>query len=72
MELISKHGSIASAGRKISISSRHAWLLVDEVNVREPLVETQMGGIGGSGARLTLLGRDVVGRYCHGELALLL
>ena len=27
------------------------------------LVETQMGGTGGGGARLTKLGRDVVGRY---------
>jgi molybdate transport system regulatory protein len=26
-------------------------------------VETQMGGAGGGGARLTKLGRDVVGRY---------
>jgi molybdate transport system regulatory protein len=40
-------------------------LLVDEINhiFREPLVETQMGGSGGGGARLTRLGRDVVGRY---------
>jgi molybdate transport system regulatory protein len=30
---------------------------------REPLVETQIGGSGGGGARLTKLGRDVVGRY---------
>jgi molybdate transport system regulatory protein len=30
---------------------------------RDPLVETQMGGSGGGGARLTKLGRDVVGRY---------
>lgn len=65
MEHISKHGSITSAGRKMGMSYRRAWLLVDEINhiFREPLVETQMGGSGGGGARLTKLGRDVVGRY---------
>jgi molybdate transport system regulatory protein len=65
LEHISKHGSITSAGKEMGMSYRRAWLLVDEINrmFREPLVETQMGGSGGGGARLTRLGRDVVGRY---------
>jgi molybdate transport system regulatory protein len=65
MELISKHGSITAAGKEIGMSYRRAWLLVDEINriFREPLVEKQMGGSGGGGARLSKLGRDVVGRY---------
>jgi molybdate transport system regulatory protein len=65
MELISKHGSISAAGKEMGMSYRRAWLLVDEVNhiFRAPLVETQMGGSGGGGARLTRLGRDVVARY---------
>jgi molybdate transport system regulatory protein len=65
MELISKHGSISAAGKEMGMSYRRAWLLVDEINhiFREPLVETQMGGSGGGGARLSRLGRDVVGRY---------
>lgn len=65
LELISKHGSISSAGKEMGMSYRRAWLLVDEINqiFREPLVEKQMGGSGGGGARLTRLGRDVVGRY---------
>jgi molybdate transport system regulatory protein len=65
LELISKHGSISAAGKEMGMSYRRAWLLVDEINhtFREPLVETQMGGTGGGGARLTRLGRDVVGRY---------
>ncbi len=65
MELISKHGSISAAGKEMGMSYRRAWLLVDEINhiFRDPLVETQMGGSGGGGARLTRLGRDVVGRY---------
>ena len=65
MELISKHGSMAAAGKEMGMSYRRAWLLVDEINqiFREPLVEKHMGGSGGGGARLTKLGRDVVGRY---------
>ena len=65
MELISKHGSISAAGKEMGMSYRRAWLLVDEINqiFREPLVDKQMGGSGGGGAKLTKLGRDVVGRY---------
>ena len=65
MELISKHGSISAAGKEMGMSYRRAWLLVDEINhiFREPLVKKQMGGSGGGGARLTMLGRNVVGRY---------
>jgi molybdate transport system regulatory protein len=65
MEHISRHGSISSAGNEMGMSYRRAWLLVDEINhiFREPLVETQMGGSGGGGARLTKLGRDIVSRY---------
>jgi molybdate transport system regulatory protein len=65
MELIAKHGSISAAGREMGMSYRRAWLLVDEINriFRAPLVETQMGGSGGGGARLSRLGRDVVDRY---------
>jgi molybdate transport system regulatory protein len=65
MELISKYGSISAAGKDMGMSYRRAWLLVDEINqiFREPLVEKKMGGSGGGGARLTKLGRDIVGRY---------
>jgi molybdate transport system regulatory protein len=65
MELISKHGSISAAGKEMGMSYRRAWMLVDEINqiFREPLVGKQTGGAGGGGARLTKLGRDVVGRY---------
>ncbi len=65
MELIAKLGSISAAGKEMGMSYRRAWLLVDEINriFRAPLVEKQMGGSGGGGARLTELGREVVGRY---------
>ena len=65
MELISKHGSISAAGKEMGMSYRRAWMLVDEINqiFKLPLVDKQMGGSGGGGARLTMLGRDVVSRY---------
>lgn len=65
MDLISQHGSISAAGKEMGMSYRRAWLLVDEINqiFRKPLVEKQMGGSGGGGARLTEFGRDVVRRY---------
>ena len=65
LEAIRATGSISAAARKIGMSYRRAWLLVDEINriFREPLVEKQMGGSGGGGAKLSKLGREVVGRY---------
>jgi molybdate transport system regulatory protein len=71
MELISKRGSISAAGKEMGMSYRRAWLLVDEINqiFRKPLVEKQMGGSGGGGARLTEFGRDVVSRYRSIEVA---
>jgi molybdate transport system regulatory protein len=71
MELISKHGSISAAGKEMGMSYRRAWMLVDEINqiFKQSLVEKQMGGSGGGGARLTMLGRDVVGRYRAIEVA---
>ncbi len=59
-------GSIAAAGRKMAMSYRRAWLLVDEMNsmFRRPLVTTSKGGKGGGGgARLTAFGAEVLARY---------
>lgn len=65
MELISKHGSISAAAKEMGMSYRRAWLLVEEVNkiFREPLVEAQLGGVGGGGARLTKLGIEIADHY---------
>ncbi|TCO41810.1 molybdate transport system regulatory protein [Dokdonella fugitiva] len=62
---IRETGSIAAAGRRMRMSYRRAWQLVEELNrgFRGPLVEASKGGSGGGGARLTRLGDTVLDRY---------
>jgi molybdate transport system regulatory protein len=65
LEGIRDTGSIAAAGRRMKMSYKRAWQLVEELNgmFREPLVESSKGGSGGGGARLTRTGTDVLTRY---------
>ena len=65
LEAIQETGSISAAGRKLGMSYRRAWLLVDEMNkcFREPLVQARMGGAKGGGAEVTDLGREALRRY---------
>jgi len=64
---IRETGSIAAAGRRMRMSYRRAWQLVEELNrsFRGPLVEASKGGSGGGGARLTPLGETVLDRYAR-------
>jgi molybdate transport system regulatory protein len=59
LEAIEKTGSISQAGRKLGMSYRRAWLLVDDMNscFRDPVIEAQPGGAHGGGATLTAFGR---------------
>jgi molybdate transport system regulatory protein len=65
LEAIEAEGSISAAARRMGMSYRRAWLLVDTMNqsFREALVETAAGGKGGGGARVTDFGRDMLARY---------
>lgn len=58
-------GSITQAGKRLGMSYKRAWNLVDTMNrcFREPLVDTSTGGDGGGGARLTPFGEEVLTRY---------
>src|SRR5438128_9785460 len=49
---IERTGSISAAARKMGMSYRRAWLLVEAMNsaFRQPLVETRSGGEGVAGA----------------------
>jgi len=65
LEAIHETGSISAAGRKLGMSYRRTWLLVDEMNrcFRSPLVEARLGGSGGGGAKVTELGHAALLRY---------
>ena len=62
---IAETGSIAAAGRRMGMSYKRAWLLVETMNrcFKEPLVETSRGGRARGGAALTETGREVLDRY---------
>src|SRR5215475_13528670 len=65
LEGIRETGSIAAAGRRMRMSYKRAWQLVEELNglFDRPLVEATKGGSHGGGARLTARGEDVLARY---------
>ncbi|HUO21607.1 MAG TPA: LysR family transcriptional regulator [Caulobacteraceae bacterium] len=65
LDAIAREGSISAAGRSLGMSYRRTWLLVDTMNRcwSGPLVETTAGGGQSKGARLTVLGRDVLAAY---------
>ena len=65
LESIRDGGSISEAARKMRMSYRSAWVLVDSMNTlfRKPVVNTTLGGRGGGSATLTDFGADVIHRY---------
>ena len=71
LEAIDSEGSITAAGKKIGMSYRGAWLLVENVNkmFKQPVVSTRHGGAKGGRSSLTRLGTEVVSRYRQIEKA---
>ena len=65
LEHIREAGSIAAAGRRMGMSYKRAWTLVEEMNAafRAPLVDSARGGAKGGGARLTETGQAVLAHY---------
>lgn len=65
MEAIGQAGSITGAARRLRMSYRRAWRLVEAVNrlTTEPLISTQQGGAAGGGAALTSAGERLIARY---------
>ena len=65
LEMIAKHGSISAAGRALGMSYRRAWLLIEAMNrgFGRPVVEAQIGGKTGGGARLSCFGADLIAHY---------
>jgi molybdate transport system regulatory protein len=71
LEGIAATGSIAAAGRRMGMSYRRAWMLVEAMNAMfaAPLVEAAKGGTGGGGAVLTEQGRLILAAYRRLETA---
>lgn len=65
LQAIQETGSISAAARRMNMSYRRAWLLVDTMNrcFREPIVEAATGGKGGGGAQVTEFGNAVLAKY---------
>jgi molybdate transport system regulatory protein len=65
LALIDEEGSIARAAKKMRMSYKKAWDMVDEMNTngRKPLVISRKGGKKGGGAELTENGRKIVAQY---------
>ncbi len=63
--LIAESGSISAAARKMGMSYRRAWQLVEALNksFNEPVVLTAVGGRRGGGAVVTDFGKRLVGAY---------
>ena len=72
--LIEETGSISAAARRMGMSYRRAWLLVETMNrcFASPLVETAQVGKGGGGAGVSELGRRVLVLYQQMEANLAL
>lgn len=62
---IAETGSLAEAAQRIGLSYRRAWGKVREIeeNLGWRLVETEVGGSGGGGSRLTDEGERLVSLY---------
>jgi molybdate transport system regulatory protein len=65
LDAIIECGSITFAAKKLCISYRYAWDLVDSLNryFQEPLVVTRHGGRHGGGATVTRLGKHILTCY---------
>jgi molybdate transport system regulatory protein len=65
LEAIQQTGSITSAAELVGVPYRRAWERLKEMETRLgiPLVDTEVGGPGGGGARLTDNARDLVARF---------
>ncbi|WP_339108273.1 LysR family transcriptional regulator [Thioclava sp. GXIMD4216] len=65
LQAIAEEGSISAAGRRMGMSYRRAWALVEEMNAGfcAPVVSSARGGTRGGGAHLTETGTEVLRLY---------
>jgi molybdate transport system regulatory protein len=73
LETIDTKKSISKAAEKLGMSYRYVWNYIQEIQsaMEEQIVETYKGGkAGGGGAKLTDLGRSLLGEYRQAEIYL--
>ena len=65
IEAIDETGSITAAAKRLQMSYRRAWLLLNELNraLKQPAVDSATGGQHGGGSALTPTGRELVEAY---------
>jgi molybdate transport system regulatory protein len=65
LEHIETSGSLSEAARKLKMSYRRAWLLLEDLNTsfQQPVAQMSVGGRGGGGASLTPFGSELVASY---------
>jgi molybdate transport system regulatory protein len=70
LRAVAEEASISAAARKMGMSYRRAWLLIDELNrsFSSPVIETRIGGKAHGGATLTAMGEKVMAIYQAAEL----
>lgn len=70
LEHIRDTGSITAAGRRMDMSYRRAWQLVDTINrmFTAVAVEAQRGGRQGGGAVVTPFGEELIARFRRMEM----
>jgi len=65
LENVGKYGSISMAAKKMNISYRHAWLLLDSIRKvsGRKIIKTKIGGVKGGGAELTPYAKKLIERF---------
>ena len=65
LEQMRDTGSLSEAARKMKMSYRRAWELLESLNksFEEPVIVTAIGGKGGGGSTLTPFGADLIAAY---------
>lgn len=65
LEAIGETGSLTAAAKRIEMSYRRAWLLLDQLNrsLKRPAVISVNGGEHGGGSELTDVGRKLIALY---------
>lgn len=65
LDAIHQTGSISAAAKRMGMSYRRAWELVDAMNqcFQQPLVSTVAGGSHGGGTQVTEYGFHILGSY---------